>query len=451
MRLLNKEKVIAPIQSFMINAESVTNALKKRPSHPGKILPRAQMFRSPQQYRTFLTVLMTYALDLVGYSIVFPVLAPLLLNPHLHFFASNTSEAAKTTVLGVLFAVFGITQFLGAPVAGILADHYGRYKIFLATIGLSIFGYAVMALGVYKQSLEWLFIGRLLTGFCSGNFSLAQSTTADLTDVHHRSKAFGILLGVGGLGFVAGPWIGGKLANPDWLSGSGAFIFAAIAALINFLIVLFFFVETWKRKAEHKKVSLLSTFKDIRLVFHQKTLRIILTANLLFSIGWGFFLIFSPTFLVQKFSLGSEQIGDFFAYMALTWFFGSMFLNKELAGKFTVRTLILVGLLIAGIGAGLFSQPEQLWLYWIIIPIALIGGALSWVNLGAILSLKASDHMQGRAMGASGSMWSIGQIIAPLVAGPLAGWNIYSPLLLGSVIILLAFFYFLFAYKEKQK
>ena len=195
------------------------------------------MFRSPQQYRTFLTVLMTYALDLVGYSIVFPVLAPLLLNPHLHFFATNTSDAAKTTVLGILFAVFGITQFIGAPLAGALADHYGRYKVFLITIGLSIFGYAVMALGVYWQSLEWLFIGRLVTGFCSGNFSLAQSTTADLTDAHHRTKAFGILLGVGGLGFVAGPWIGGKLANPHWLSGSGAFIFAAAAAFINFLIV----------------------------------------------------------------------------------------------------------------------------------------------------------------------------------------------------------------------
>jgi MFS family permease len=71
------------------------------------------MFKSQQQYRTFLTVLMTYTLDLARFSIVFPVLAPLLLNPELHF-----------------FAVFAIVQFLGAPLAGALADHYGRYKIF---------------------------------------------------------------------------------------------------------------------------------------------------------------------------------------------------------------------------------------------------------------------------------------------------------------------------------
>ncbi len=56
--------------------------------------------------------------------------------------------------------------------------------------------------------------------------------------------------------------------------------------------------------------------------------------------------------------------------------------------------------------------------------------------------------MQGRALGASGSMWAIGQIVAPLAAGPLAGWNIYSPLLTGSVILLLCFLYFIASYRE---
>lgn len=407
------------------------------------------MFRSQQHYRTFLTVLLTYTLDLVGFSIVFPVLAPLLLNPNLHFFPMTTPEAARTTVLGFLFAVFGVAQFFGAPIAGALADHYGRYKIFLASIALSIFGYGFMAMSIYMNDLTWLFIGRITTGLCSGNFSLAQSATADLTDEKHRSKAFGTLLSVGGLGFVIGPWIGGKLANPNWLSGSGAFIFAAVAALVNLIVVYFFYVETWKRKASHNNSSLFSTFKDLRLVFHLKTLRIILTAYLLFSIGWGFFLIFSPTFLVQKFALGADKIGDIYAYMAVIWFFVAMFLNKELVGRFSLHSLISLGAVIASIGVALFLWPKDLWPYWLIIPIALTGGALAWVNLGSIISLRASEDMQGRALGAGGSMWSMGQIIAPLVAGPLSGWNIYYPLLLGSIVILGSFFYFVFSYRER--
>ncbi|HVW99465.1 MAG TPA: MFS transporter, partial [Candidatus Babeliaceae bacterium] len=242
------------------------------------------MFRSPQNYRTFLAILMTYALDLVGYSIVFPVLAPLLLNPDLHFFAAGTPEETRTLVLGFLFAAFGIAQFFGASFVGALADHYGRYKTFLWTIAFSVIGYILMAWSIYQQDLIWLFVGRIFTGLCSGNFALAQAATADLTDEHHRSRAFSLLLGVGGLGFVAGPWIGGKLGNPDWLSGAGAFIFAAIAALINLCIVWFFYVESWSRK-EPTETGLLRTFKDIRFVFHQRNLRIILTAYLFFSIG----------------------------------------------------------------------------------------------------------------------------------------------------------------------
>ncbi len=407
------------------------------------------MFRSPRDYRTFLTILLTYTLDLVGFSIVFPVLAPLLLNPDLHFFAVGTSEIAKTSMLGFLFAAFGITQFFGAPIAGALADHYGRYRIFLATIALSFFGYLLMAYSIYLQSIAWLIVGRMVTGFCSGNFALAQSATADLTDAKHRSRAFGILLGTGGLGFVAGPWIGGKLANPGWLFGSGAFLFAAIAAFLNFFMVYFFFVETWKRKGAH--VKLLSTFKDIRIVFHQKILRTILITYLLLSIGWGFFLIFSPTYLVQKFSLSSGQIGDIYAYMALVWFFVAMYLNKELIGKFSLRTLIVAGSLIATIGVALYVYPNTLWPYWFIIPIALLGGALSWVNLGTLLSIESSESMQGRVMGVSGSVWSIGQVVAPLAAGPLAGWNIYSPLLTGSACLLLCLLFFSIRYRKSKK
>ncbi len=406
------------------------------------------MFKSAQHYRTFLTVLLTYTLDLVGFSIVFPVLAPLLLNPQLHFFAPDILLGERTTILGLLFAIFGIAQFIGAPIAGVLADHYGRHKTFLATVGLSVVGYGIMAFAVYAQSLSLIFVGRIVTGFCSGNVGLAQSATADLTDAKHRGKAFGILLGVGGLGFVVGPWFGGKLANPDWLFGSGAFIFAAVAAMINFITLYFFYVETWKRNAAHAKVSLFGTFKDMRIVFHHKILRTILIASLLFFIGWAFLVIFSPTYLVQRFSLGADKIGDIYAYFAIWWMFVTMYLNKELVAKFSLRHLIAAGAIIASVFLVVFVLAEQMWWYWIIIPILVGGGGFAWVNFGTLLSLKTSDDMQGRAMGVSGSMWSLGQIIAPLVAGPLAGWNMYAPLLLGAIVIFLSFVYFVTQYKE---
>ena len=133
-----------------------------------------------------------------------------------------------------------------------MADHYGRYKVFLGTIALSVLGYAIMALSIYTQSLFGLFIGRIITGFCSGNIALAQAAVADLTDAKSiPQQSIWHFTRNRGTGIVAGPWIGGKLANPDWIFGSGAFIFAAVAALINFFMVLFFFAETWKPNKEH--------------------------------------------------------------------------------------------------------------------------------------------------------------------------------------------------------
>ena len=106
--------------------------------------------------------------------------------------------------------------------------------------------------------------------------------------------------------------------------------------------------------------------------------------------------------------------------------------------------------MISSIGVAFFVWPATLWPYWIIIPVALTGGALAWINLGAILSLKSSAEMQGRALGAGGSMWSIGQIVAPIAAGPLAGWNIYAPLLVGALIILASFIYYKLSQNNRE-
>lgn len=404
----------------------------------------ATPFKNAQGRRSFWVVVLTYLLDVLGYSIVFPILAPLLLDPNLHYFSADATLTFKTTILGWLFASFGITQFIGSPINGALADQFGRYKIFLLTIGVSIIGYAICALGVYLESLSWLFTGRLIAGFCSGNIGLAQSAVADVSTERGRAHAFGILLGSGSLGFIIGPVIGGKLANPAWMHGASAFVFGAIAALINLLFVIFFFRETFKPKKEAASLAFGTLFKDIAVTFRHPKLAPILSTSLCYCVGWAAWLTFSPTFLVQRFGISASTIGEFYAYNALCWFFFTTFVNKELVERWDLRHIILPGLLTAAIGVGLYPLMPRLWIYWVWIPITMCGGALSFVNLSTLISHRANKQIQGKAMGANSSMWSLGQALAPIIAGPLAGWNLYSPLLVGGGCILVGFFYFLF-------
>ena len=140
-------------------------------------------------------------------------------------------------------------------------------------------------------------------------------------------------------------------------------------------------------------------------------------AYLLFAIGFAFYLVFSPTFLVQRFSLGFSMIGDFFAYMALWWAFASMILNKELTAKFTLRSLSLSGVIIAIASFILYVYTDRLWPYWIILAMNQVGGAFAWINLGAILSSRAPEHLQGRAMGVGGSMWSSAKLSPRFLPG----------------------------------
>lgn len=402
-------------------------------------------FKNAEGNRSFWVVVLTYLLDLLGYSIVFPILAPLLLDPNLHYFSPNASLTFKTTTLGCLFASFGITQFIGSPLNGALADHFGRYKIFILTISLSIIGYVICALGIYWESLTWLFAGRLLAGLCSGNIGLAQSAVADVSTDRGRAHAFGILLGSGSLGFIIGPVIGGKLANPNWMHGASAFVFGAAAALINLLFVIFFFHETLQTKVKKTALTVGTFFKDIISTFRHPKLAPILFTTLCFCMGWAFWIIFAPTFLVQYYQITPSLIGDFYGYNAVCWFLVTTFLNKELVARFSLRSLILPGLFITTIGVGLYPLMPGLWTYWFWIPITILGGAICWVNLGTLISHRASKQNQGKAMGASTAMWSLGQAIAPLIAGPLAGWSLYSPLLVGGGCVLVGFLFFLFA------
>ncbi len=394
--------------------------------------------------RNFIPVVFAYTMDLLGYSIVFPILAPLLLNPQLAFFSPTASEIVRTSFLGMLFAVFGLAQFIAAPLIGTAADRWGRKALFLFTIGVSVLGYACMCLGVYQESLWILILGRVITGFSSGNISIAQSATADMTDPENRGKAFSLLMGIGSFGFIGGPVIGGMLAS---ISGAASFLFAALAALLNFLIIWIFFHETWKKPSALHEHSYWDALKDIALLFRQKEVSWYLISFLFLLLGWGFFLTFFPTYLTQRFQWGPSQIGNLYAYMTLFWFLGATFINPALLKRFHADAIIRIGLPVAALGIALLMVPQTDWPIWLVSTVMPIGGSCAWIDLTALISTHSPSGLQGRALGVTASLWSLAQTVSPLAAGPMAGLNEHIPLMLGSSLVFLSFLLFLFSRK----
>jgi MFS family permease len=150
--------------------------------------------RSPLFF-IFLTVL----IDLIGFGIVLPLLP-----------VYSEAYGASGTTLSLLFASFSGMQFLFAPMWGRLSDRIGRRPVLIGgLLGTSgsylLFGFA--------DSLEMLFVSRLLAGFFGANVSTAQAWIADVTKPSERAKGMGLVGAAFGLGFTLGPWIGGEMTS----------------------------------------------------------------------------------------------------------------------------------------------------------------------------------------------------------------------------------------------
>ncbi|GLW50617.1 MFS transporter [Streptomyces sp. NBRC 14336] len=164
------------------------------------------------------------------------VLLPLALAQFICSFAGSNmnvmindiSEDLDTTVQGVQVA---ITVFLLVMAAlmipgGKLTDRYGRKRCFLA--GLVIYGVGAL-LSAAAPGLGVLILGNsILEGV--GTALLIPPvyilTTLLFTETTSRARAFGVIMGLGGIGAAAGPLIGGLIT---WgLSWRAAFVFQAL-------------------------------------------------------------------------------------------------------------------------------------------------------------------------------------------------------------------------------
>ncbi len=161
-------------------------------------------------------VFVTVVLDMLALGMVVPVLPKLIER----FMDGDTARAAE--VYGLFATVWALMQFLFSPVLGSLSDRYGRRPvILLSNLGLGL-DYILMALA---PSTAWLLVGRVISGITAASFSTASAYIADTAPPEKRAAGFGMLSVAFGLGFVAGPALGGVLGSieprlPFWVAAA---------------------------------------------------------------------------------------------------------------------------------------------------------------------------------------------------------------------------------------
>src|SRR3954467_11901122 len=164
----------------------------------------------------------TVALDLIGFGILFPVLAR---------YARDAGASPATA--GLLVASFSIAQLVFAPLTGRLSDNIGRKPVII----ISLVGTAIGSLltGLAGSLLWLLFLGRIIDGASGASVSVAQAAVTDVAPPEERARLLGLLGAAFGAGFALGPAIGGIAAL---VSHRLPFFIAAAIAGINALVAV---------------------------------------------------------------------------------------------------------------------------------------------------------------------------------------------------------------------
>ena len=398
------------------------------------------------------TIFFTVFLDLLGLGIIIPILPALLLDPIGGILPLTYSFKLRTLLYGFLIACYPLAQFFGAPILGTLADKYGRKKLLTLSLVGTVAGYIIFAIGIENGSLVLLFLGRIVDGFTGGNISIAQSAIADVSTEETKSRNFGLIGMAFGLGFVIGPYIGGKLSDPEiisWFNYATPFYLSIILSTINVILVLFNFPETIPIKRVIK-VSFLTGFKNIGKAFKLRDLRVMFLVVFLLTVGFNFFTQFFQVFLYTKFKFTQSQVGDFFAYMGLWIAFAQGAVMRPLSKKTKSSKVLSVSILLLAISFPFLLLPEKTWGLYLIIPFIAIFQGLNQPNSTAIISNLSGRERQGEILGINQSIAALAQAVPPIIAGLVTSININLPTYFAATATLLAWLVFKFFFKDTK-
>lgn len=355
-------------------------------------------------------VLATMLVNSIGFGIIIPSFPQLVMS------LGHASLSRATAIGGLLSLTYALFQFLFGPVMGNLSDRFGRRLVLLGSLLGFAIDFIVMA---FAPTLAWLFAARILTGIFGASNGPSQSVIADITAPDERSRLFGYISAAFGVGFVAGPAIGGLLAE---ISFRMPFYAAGALALANFLYGLFALPETlaaenrrpfdWKRAnpvgalfALRKLPGLL----PISAVYFMWQL-----ASLIYPMTWAYFTI-------GRYGWSNTMIGLSLALMGATMAVTQIFLSARIIARIGERRTATIGMIGGAIGMAAFAATTNGWLAFAMMPLIAVQ-SLVHPCLTAMMSRRADATNQGEVQGFASSVMAVGSIIAPMVFNPALAW-----------------------------
>jgi len=371
--------------------------------------------------RRLSSIFLIVFIDLLGFGLILPLLP----------YYAETFGATDFEV-GLLVAVYAAAQFVATPLLGRLSDRVGRRPVLLISIAGNLVGFVLLALA---QSLEMLFVARILAGFTGGNISVAQAYISDVTDARSRARGLGLIGAAFGLGFIIGPALGGLLSQWGFTVPA---LGAAALSLINFLLVVAWLPESLTAQArqdarERPPLTLRAMVEALR----KPLVGPLLHTRFFFALAFSMFQTIFALYALRRFNLGARETGYILAYVGLLSVLVQGVAVGKLAQRFEERTLILASTALMALSLiGWALAPSVPVLLLILAPTALSGGVLNTVINSAISKTVAPIEVGG-TLGIASALEALTRILSPAVGSLLlANLGTWAPGVFGGVLLL---------------
>ena len=390
--------------------------------------PGADTPGSPNRTKSALLIVwLVVFIDLLGFGIVLPVM-PRQAEPYLQ----GLSAEAKGAVIGILFSVFSLMQFVFSPVWGRVSDRIGRRPVLLISLLGSVVFYGLYGFAVTlpaesaNLALGLMLAARIGAGIAGASVGTAAAVIADCTTPDKRAKGMALIGIAFGAGFTLGPLIAyfglALFDQQPWGVGALASGLSAVALLVA--VAIFKETRDPNNKAGKEFFSVARSVEVLKM----PTVGTLVLIYFLAIFAFANFEATLALFTEAAFGLTNEDNFLVFAFVGgvLTLAGG---LYRPLAKKRAETRLLAVGLALmmlglSGLAAVAFaaSQPDAGGLkagFYAAIAVSVVGFAFVNPSVSALVSKRSDPARQGEVLGVNQAFASLGRILGPLIGSVL--------------------------------
>jgi len=365
-------------------------------------------------------------IDRVGGGMIFPFFA-LYITKHFQ---------VGMTEVGLLFALFSISDMVGTMIGGALTDYLGRKGMII--MGLIVSALTSLAMGLVQQ-LEWFYVMGVVSGlFATAAEPAHQAMLTDILPEKKRAEGFGIMRVAANLAVAIGPAIGGFIASYSYLI---LFVADTITSLITALIVYLVIKESRpEMKEEAVKKGFKETFIGYREVLKDRKFMLFVIISTIATIVYSQMYSTLSVYLRDVHGIPEAGYGWLMTLNAGMVVLFQFMITRKIS-KYPPMLIMALGSILYVIGFGMYGFVSAYLLFMLAMVIITIGEMVIIPVAQAYVGEAAPENMRGRYSGVMGFSWMIPWMIGPLLAGLIMdnanpNWVWYGSAILGTIAAL---------------